>query len=388
MIRSAVVVVCLFAAVYSCKDKYEAPVSSPKTGYLVVEGVINAGTGPTIIMLGRSVPLPERTQVKETGALVQVEGSNSSVVTLTEVSNGVYRHAQLTLANGVKYRLKIKTMTGNEYVSEFQDVKITPVIDSVSWTRDAKGVDIFIHAQDAQNKTRYYKWEFEETWQYHSRFSTFLRYKVTPIPNRPPLVELVVNDNGTTIDTIYKCWQGATSTEIEIGSTAKLSQDRVYLPIQHIEQASLKLSVLYSIYVNQTALSKRGYEFFERMKKNSESVGSVFDPQPSEIRGNIVCTNDPSEIVIGFVEVSSTVNKRVFIDNRNLPGWGYRQSCVEPITILNNPDSVLASYFQGQLPVGIVSTKPNGSIDYYAAAEGICVDCTLRGSNKKPPFWP
>ena len=38
----------------ACKEKYISPVSSPTTGYLVVEGAINSGLGATNITLSRT----------------------------------------------------------------------------------------------------------------------------------------------------------------------------------------------------------------------------------------------------------------------------------------------------------------------------------------------
>ncbi|MBC7904286.1 MAG: DUF4249 domain-containing protein, partial [Gemmatimonadaceae bacterium] len=181
--KKLLVIILLFAT-HSCKERYEAPVTNLRSGYLVVEGFINSGIGPTTITLSRSTALPDRQRIKETGALVQVEGDNNSIVMLApNALTGIYTNPQLTLSAGVKYRLKIRTSDNKEYVSEFQTIKTTPVIDSITWKREPSGVDIYVNAHDAQNNTRYYKWEYEQTWEFHSKYSTYLKYKIT---NRPP----------------------------------------------------------------------------------------------------------------------------------------------------------------------------------------------------------
>ena len=111
------------------------------------------------------------------------------------------------------------------------------------------------------------------------------------------------------------------------------------MPLLFIEPASEKLSVLYSINVKQYALSHEAYLFFEKVKKNTEQVGSVFDPQPSELQGNIHCITIPDEMVVGYVDILEEKTQRIFISNAMLPGWNYRAHC-RVFKIDNNPDSI------------------------------------------------
>ena len=108
-----------------------------------------------------------------------------------------------------------------------------------------------------------------------------------------------------------------------LGSTAKLSQDIVYLPIASIPKDHGSLSVLYSIKVKQYAWTKEGYNFLDIMRKNTEIVGSVFDAQPSQLNGNIHCVTDPTEKVIGYFNISPVREKRIFINNSEVPDWRY-----------------------------------------------------------------
>ena len=45
-----IVYCCLTILLFCCKQKYDAPVKAPKTGYLVIEGYISAN-GPAEIHL-------------------------------------------------------------------------------------------------------------------------------------------------------------------------------------------------------------------------------------------------------------------------------------------------------------------------------------------------
>ncbi|MFT3936019.1 MAG: DUF4249 domain-containing protein [Chitinophagaceae bacterium] len=384
------IICCLLSLLLfgSCRERYDAPVKSPVTGYLVIEGVVNSGPGQTIIMLSRTTQLDNRAQVFETGATVKVEAETGNSYTLPEQGQGKYTASNLNLNATIKYRLHIKTKAGKDYVSDYVAVKNNPPIDSVSWKREnADGVQMYISTHDPLNNTRYYQWTFDETWQIQSSFLSYLKYKIT-IVNRDQHYEAVYRDSTTySYDpNIINCWQYNSSTSLLLGSTAKLTTDNVYLPINYIPHGTIKLGVLYSINVKQYAWTKEGYEFLDKMRKNTEATGSIFDAQPSELKGNIRCSTDSSETVIGFFNVCPIQEKRIFISNSQVPSWGYQTGCKE-VLVKNISDTILAQAVS-LMPTVVVDFTPFGGIATFNAAEPACVDCTLRGSNVKPTYWP
>jgi hypothetical protein len=62
--------------------------------------------------------------------------------------------------------------------------------------------------------------------------------------------------------------------------------------------------------LRQYALTKEGFEYYERLKKNTEQIGSIFDPQPSALSGNIHCITTPAELVLGFISASTISHKQ------------------------------------------------------------------------------
>ena len=368
----------LFSA--GCKEKYELPAISPVTGYLVVEGVISPGPEPTVIELSRTSKTDATQKQFEQGATVQVEGDDNSTQLLSEISAGNYS-ATLALNSSRKYRLKINTAGGKEYLSAFVEVKTTPAIDSVSWQRESNGVTLQMNTHDPQNNTRYYRWDYKETWEFHSPYRKYLIYTSSTSIGYWDLI------SGLSDTSIFKCWRSANSNNILLGSSAKLSDDVIYKePFLFIPAGDRKLSVLYSIYVRQYALTKEAYEFLEKMKKNTEGTGSIFDPQPSQLNGNITCVTDPAEAVIGFVSVSTVTDKRIFIRNNEVPGWNFINSCTEG-KVRNDPDSIDVASGAGLVPTDVLET--NGfAIVYFGVTSRGCLDCTLSGTNVRPPFWP
>src|SRR5688572_23227676 len=84
----------------ACKEKYELPYSGPPTGYLVIDGVINSGQGPTTLRLTRTLALVDSVAFRhERDANVRVEGDDNSIHPLNEISDGVYYSPQLTLSD-------------------------------------------------------------------------------------------------------------------------------------------------------------------------------------------------------------------------------------------------------------------------------------------------
>jgi hypothetical protein len=376
----------LVLAAAGCKEVYESPYKSPSTGYLVVEGVINSGQGETTLILTRTTKLDNRNLQFEQGALVKVEGEDNSSYSLPETGFGKYSAANLNLTAGRKYRLNIKTSAGKQYLSDFAVAKNNPLIDSISWKRENDGVQMYINTHDPLDNTRYYQWEYDETWEFRSPFTSSLKYKIEKGPRGLDVYSVVYRDSSTfSYDPkIFTCWQFNSSKSLLLGSSAKLSKDIIYLPLAFVPQGSQKMTVLYSINVRQYAWSKEGYEFLERMKKNTEATGSIFDAQPSELKGNIHCVSDPDEPVIGFVTISPVQEKRIFIRSDQVFGWRYNSGC-EEIIVKNVSDSII------QDAISLIPTNPLlilSGIRTFNAADPRCVDCTLSGTNIKPPYWP
>ena len=374
----------------ACKEKYVSPAITPTTGYLVVEGVINAGAGTTNIILKRTTKLDSTSIVYEKGATVFVEGENNSKFNLPESSVGNYSSTALSLNNAIKYRLNIITLDGKKYQSDFVSVQTTPPIDSVSWKQDSLGAHLFINTHDPSNQTKYYQWDYTETWEYHSPYITyFIYFPYNTLMGIKYAVKFKDPIMVTFDTTINICWQGDYSKTILIGSTVGLSENRINLPLNFIPTGSIKINVLYSINTRQYSLSEGKYQFLQKMKKNTESTGSVFDAQPSELVGNIHCITNPSDPVIGFIDVCQIREKRIFINNSQLPKWDYKAPCRE-VEVQDSPDSITYMHTQGFLPTreGKISVPYGPPLGSHWYTTPVCLDCTLTGSNIKPPFWP
>ncbi|MDP4251964.1 MAG: DUF4249 domain-containing protein [Bacteroidota bacterium] len=366
----------------ACKDRYNAPVHIPASGYLVVEGFINVGSGSTDITLSRATGLDSPYVIPELSAQVNVESDNGSSYPLTESAGGHYSIDQVPVDLSHKYRLRIKTSLGTEYLSDLSAPVVTREIDSVSWKAGGDGVNIYVSTHGSPTDPRYYQWKFDETWIYTAAFpSPFIYQDYGQLVLRPDPFE------------VYTCWSSDQSTNIVIASSAKLTTNVIYsAPVTFVSYStSDKLINKYSILVKQHALTQDWYEWEEKVQKNTEELGSIFDAQPSEITGNIHNTADAAEPVIGFIGCTSETEKRIFISRGQLPFvpiFNPYSDCQKLDTILNNPDSI-AVYFGNGYHLVVDQIVQGGTVTHYSGAGLGCMDCrTMGGVTTKPDFWP
>src|SRR5882724_8743830 len=191
-----------------CKEAYNPPQIKNSPNYLVVDGVLSSGDS-TKIKLSRTRSFNDSLSYSpETGAKVEVIGEGSDSYSLTETGDGVYFINYLSLNPGEKYQLRINTTDGKQYDSDPLTVKETPPIDSVNWTGDDKGIQIFVNTHDPSNDTRYYRWEYEEVWEYHAAFDSYYTYTGGKLTARD------ANSH------VYVCWHDRPSTELVLANSA------------------------------------------------------------------------------------------------------------------------------------------------------------------------
>jgi hypothetical protein len=167
----------------ACKEPYIPPSIKNDNHYLVVNGFINSGNDSTIINLSRTVGLEDSTiSPPELGAQVSIQGEFGENYPLQDFGNGEYATGSLVLNQNETYQLQIITSNGEQYLSDSIPVLQTPSIDSVNWVQDSTsaasklGVTIYVNTHDPLNLTRYYRWEYVETWEYHAAYDSYYYY--------------------------------------------------------------------------------------------------------------------------------------------------------------------------------------------------------------------
>ncbi|MGN6248787.1 MAG: DUF4249 domain-containing protein, partial [Ginsengibacter sp.] len=351
---------------FGCKIPYYPPVNGSQANYLTVEGFIRSDS-ETVVMLSYTRTISRwdsASRIFESGASVMVEDDHGDFYKLKEKIPGVYTLDPVSFDSTFRYRLHFFTRDGKEYASDFVPFKVAPPIDSIDWGEKLGGVEIYVSTHDPQNKSRYYRYKYMESWEFHSRYVSQYIYDSGVIRERLPEEQ------------VHVCWKSDTLKNINIGTTENETDDVLYhQPLIFIPDHDIKFSVLYSVYVSQYAMDSSAYIFWQRIKKNTEKSGSVFDAQPVRLTGNVHCISDTSEKVIGFIGAGSVTHKRIFIQNNLFPGWNLPNDCF-PILIGqgNVVEATSVGYYIGS------RVGPGQYLGYYLD----CANCAVRGSTQKP----
>jgi hypothetical protein len=370
---SLIIIIIAFA---ECVKPYNPPALQAKNNYLVVDGFVNSGANQvTIITLSRTRSISDSTTETdpESGASIQIVSNDRATYPLTETSNGNYQSGILNLNTSKTYQLRITTSNGRTYHSDLVACTDTPQIDSLTWEQPGD-VNIYLYTHDPANITRYYKWDYTETWEYKSPLQGYF---------------VVIGDHIVVSDTtnqVDSCWQSDLSSDILTGSSIALSDDVINkAKIATVPQNDEKLFVHYSILVRQRGITAYAYKYWGIVQKNSQDRGGLFDVEPGQLVGNIHSETDPTEPVIGFINASTETSSRIFIDHSEVTDWNVGSDTCDQLVIPQDPNDFSHYYY----------TDPDYTFYHYitssnalAIAQKICLDCTVHGgTNHRPTFW-
>ena len=365
----------MLTALAACVQSYIPPAIHANNNYLVVDGFLNSGPDSTVITLSRAQNLSaSNVFVPELHAQVSVLSGNLISIPITEQGNGIYWSSGLNLNYNQQYLLKIITSDGKEYLSDSVTPKLTPPIDSVYWQQINSGVNIDLDTHDPQNNTRYYLWNFTETWQDETFFTSSLQFDASgQLVPRPPANQ------------VHTCWATLNSTNVLTATTSTLEQDIVSKqPITQVPANSEQIFILFSILVRQYAISRQAFQYWQNLITSTEQLGILFGPQPTQVTGNIHCVSNPAEPVLGYLSARSQSEARIFINRYQLGLWLMPTPPCYPI-LLNQ--SQLAQAFSDSVLTIFISEAGPGK---WVFSSPSCSDCRYDhgGVTTKPSFWP
>jgi hypothetical protein len=361
----------LLVVLGGCLDPYSPTIKPADVNILVVDGLLDTRDGTATVRLSRGISLAvENYFPRVRHAFVTVEDARGNIYPLAEIDSGNYQVDKIQIYPDATYRLHVVTSDDDEYYSDFVSSGDTPEIDSLTWITDEQQLTIRVNTHDPSNQTKYYRWTYEEAWNYHaSLLSMYINLGRGNLRLREPN------------EMIYYCWRTAPSSSIITGSTARLSQSIIsQVPIQYIPVGSKRLQIRYSILVKQRAINENEYNYLEQLKKTTESIGGLFDPQPFAVTGNVTPQSPASPTAVGYFAAGRTTQMRIYIDAFTLPR-PFREiypalGCVPPDTAYH-----LADINPGQI-IGV--STPKG----YTITSERCADCRDEGGVTTPPsFW-
>jgi len=391
--------VCLAVMMWACIEPFEPEVKAYEET-LVVDGLLTDSDQPAVVSLSRSFAFDEESAQAVFGASVQIEEEGGTTIELMERDSGQYISDPGLFRGqaGKRYRLLLRLRDQSRYESDWELLKPGPPVGEISWIEEEripddpngfpiKGLKFMVTSEDKEGNTQFYRWTWEETYEY-----------VNP---KPPFIE--VEFPGDDPDSAqfraipqeefagFRCYRSLASSRILISDTEGLSRDRVDdFPIHFVDLSTPRLYTRYSLLVRQFALSRDYFRFLEKIEQINQSNGSLFDPIPDEVLGNVRSV-DGNQPVLGYFGVAGQTSKRIFVNREDLP-MGFTAPpgplCQEDTVqlgdfeklhlLLQRPDQVFHNYelnFIG-IPIGyLLTSRP-------------CSFCEDNGAtNVVPDYW-
>lgn len=305
-----------------CVDPYEVSLEEGPQ-LLTIEGMITSGPGPHTIKLTRSATYGsvfEGLIRPVVGATVIVRDDSGLVTFLQE--NLEDRGNYLTSSDfsgevGKTYTLQIQLNDGKVYTSLPEKLNPVPELQDINYQvvripvqgeiNDESGVQLIAEFTDPSDENNFYYWKKGES--------------VYILETRPDLyTELPPSRAPAPKDCCAVCFK----TEQSSNASIFIAQDDNFnglntrLAAAFILDDALRFVNTFRVDLKQMSISQEAYRFLRLVKQQSELSGSVFDPPPANIRGNMISLDDPDEVVLGFFMAAGESTKRIYIKGTDL----------------------------------------------------------------------
>ena len=160
-----------------------------------------------------------------------------------------------------------------------------------------------------------------------------------------------------------------------------------------MDQFSTRLTLRYRIIVIQHAITEEEYRYWEALEELNENLGTLFDPIPAEISGNIRNVTHPGQSVLGYFTSSSVRTDTMYVDAEAFNNdpiyfespYGF---CKYDIVVGEGRDvqTTISNYYR----IGwfLADSIREGDVLYRTMANSsYCFDCTTGGSADPPAGW-
>ncbi|QCW98637.1 DUF4249 domain-containing protein [Aggregatimonas sangjinii] len=366
----------------ACTEPFEGTVEG-FDDVLVVNTVITNELKRQEVLLQRSYRFEEEGPLPEEQARVILSDDEGSEYNFEEDTPGRYFSTIPFAAElNTEYTLSITTQDGKSYGSTAMTLPTEKTsIDSLYAMRTTndngiEGLGIFVDTYDPSGNSQYYRYDFLETYKI-----------IAPLWSPYDVVLIIETSQGPEFSVILRereeevCYGSARPTTINLANTLNLSEDRLTQQnVRFISSDNYILSHRYSILVRQYVQSPVAFAYYEALKDLIQSSDVFSEDQPGFLAGNLFSINDPNERVVGFFEVATVDEKRIFFDYEDFYPGEELPPYVQECTISN--ESLLDAVKTGN---GVFyGFDPNQPI---RTTQRPCGDCTVLGSNKVPDFW-
>lgn len=333
---------CLF---FTCIDPVTLDIDTEQRS-LVVDGVFTDSLGEQTVKISRSAIIGygnDNILTPVPGCTVKVLDDAGNTFAFEEKDPGLYVRT-MKGEPGRAYHVEISTPDGKHLRSEPSVLKPAPPIGEIStevvesqFVNSAGNIDseqrlllkMGLSVADLPEKP-FLRWRANGTYEFQE---STLAARVCYVGSRPDLNNIKIFDTNTL-------------------ANGELF-DEPFLDML----LDYRFSRKYCFHVLQYAISEEEFKYWEDINDVVNIDGSLFDPPPGTVRGNIFNVDDPVEVVAGYFSVAGVRYERRFV----------------------TPDS---------LGLGFIEPKCGGFRPGRVRPPE-CSDCTVLGASSldKPDYW-
>jgi len=306
--------ILLLLAGTACQEPYDPGPLNSNEMIPVIEGSVSNGPGPFPIYLSWASPFGKRLNRPISGAWIMLSDNFGLSEILAENAPGVY----VTSSNGIpiiegrSYQLTVKLPNGDIFESEPQELQYHPQVDSVyaeigtsvTVTENlygdlietkSSGLHVLADVTDPSDTKRFY------------RFSTRLLIEKyhTLNPNTPDAITVFCYDIYNT-DQIPEVFASVPREGNQLLRSTRYSfLPYIIYPEPEDPMVSKDLMTAWILQTKVSVFNQKVYDFYRLAAKQLHADQQIFDPIPSQIKGNMICRNNPDKLMIGMFEVAS-----------------------------------------------------------------------------------
>lgn len=406
---------------FSCVEEVEIE-QQEAPSLLVVEATLTDEVKTQQVRLTRSFQFENDSIPPETGASVSIQVEGGQTVNFRHTGEGVYlSEREFAAEAGNVYRLEISTPDGTVYRSDPEQLPATATIEDLYPVREPNqngtdGVFIYLDSSPGQGDPTFYRYEYEETYKIVApNYSTFdfqlTDYNpCTPTPEIEYTLEIVPRTEEQQV-----CYKTVPSSSvIQNDATTFTTPNIRRFPVRFLGSTDFPIRERYSILVRQYVQSSAAFSYFQTLERFSSSESIFNNVQPGFLNGNIRGVTAVDAPVIGFFEVASVSEQRLFFNFEEVFPDLEKPPYITGCDPHSSPEAHLSFCIDCSLfppgqcpsdssgcPQSIVELVAEGRIAYldvnelgigtcpgpYIYVDRECGDCTVLGSNVVPEFW-
>lgn len=287
------ITIIAFIFTFGCIENFNPEIDPGLTDLIFVDGRLT-NNSPAQVKIGRTVKFGETSEGESiVDATITLLQNGEVFDVLNHSAGGTYQGTKLGSLNQT-YELEIELNDGRIIHSQPQTISPGPEVGDLYLDRVEKdilgvnggvsrvqGLDVNLYLNDETTDSRFFRWKLDGTYKFTTGpRSCYIRYG---------------------FGSHFKI------EESKVSEKVLLTKTLIFL------QGTHEFSEGFSLEVTQYPLSPQEYNYWKQIDDQKSNQGSVFDPPPSTIIGNLNFVGD-SEKVLGFFSASASTSKRIFIE--------------------------------------------------------------------------